>query len=101
MMQVGGSGGRESDFRHQHDGSLAGGKHSFHRRKIDGSLSRAGDAVEKGDRKFLCTRRSVDLRQRFALLGGELDVVYGARCEAGKLEAGGRFNYLDETSLDQ
>src|SRR3954466_1913413 len=98
MMQVGGSGGRESDFRDKHDGGFARGEDGFHRGKVNCGFTGAGDAVEKGDRKFSCTRRSVDLRQRFALLGGELDVVYGARCEAGKLEAGGRFNYLDETS---
>ena len=47
LMQVGGDGGREADFRDEEDGGASGFEHSAHAGQVHRGLSGAGDAVEE------------------------------------------------------
>ena len=54
LVQIGGDGGREADFRNQQNGGASGFEHRAHAGEIDGSLAGAGDAVQKDAGKLSC-----------------------------------------------
>src|SRR5437588_8885613 len=101
MMQVGSGRGGEPDLGDQHDGRFPGGEDCFHRSEIDGRLAGTGDAVEKSDRELAFAGSGADLRERFLLFSGELEIVNGARLHGGDFETGRFFDDLDEATLAQ
>ena len=47
LMQIGGHGGRQADFRDEQNGGAPGFEHAAHGGQIDGGLARSGDAVQQ------------------------------------------------------
>src|SRR5437588_4635298 len=101
MVEVGRSGGREADLRHQHDGRFPSSEDCFHRSQIDGRLSGTRDTVEKSDGEFAFGSGGADLSERFFLFSSEFDIVNCTRLHRGEFETGWLFDDLDQTTLDE
>ena len=52
LMQIGGDGGRQTDFRDEQDGGASGFEHRAHGGEIDRGFAGAGDAVQQHAGKF-------------------------------------------------
>ncbi len=103
LVQVGGDGGSQADFRDEQDGGASGFEHAAHGGQIDRGLARSGDAVQQHAGELARRRRlAASARARIAARDSVRSRISAGRgFERETEKSRGLFENLDQATANQ